>query len=522
MPEKPIGGTELMFNELMRRLDSSYLEKYSIFNYINQADFNKKTIYWNQLSYDQSAVQFLNDEQIKNNIDHYVFVSHWQAEKFRQIFQIPGYKTFVIKNAALDIPEKDFNKPLNKIKICYTSTPWRGLDILLDAWEKLNPVDCELHIFSSTKIYGEHFFSVSDFNYSHLWEKAESLSNVFYRGFTSNEDLRNELPDFDIMSYPCIFEETSCISVIEALSAGLKVVCSNIGALPETTEGWANMYTIKSTREIHIQHFMNELDKTIKTFREINSQSSLLSQVEIYKPRWSWETRINDWLDFFETIEKNNDYYFSYQSQPTTVNPQSYDLKELIREYDFENDDVIIDIGAKKGNFAEVCLERGSKSVFCYEPTPGLFEEIRLNTKISDHVLMSEKAVWSKTGLVISYLVNETNQEQSTAFTKNGNYRVETVSLDDVISEHEQIRLLKIDANGAEYPILMNCTQMHKIHEIIVKIHDINEDTSLELPLSYNKDCDTNQLIKQLSDFGFKIETFTLMPHISIVRCKKD
>ncbi len=42
IPDKPLGGTELMYNELMSRLDPKILERYSIFNYISNADFNKK------------------------------------------------------------------------------------------------------------------------------------------------------------------------------------------------------------------------------------------------------------------------------------------------------------------------------------------------------------------------------------------------------------------------------------------------------------------------------------------------
>jgi putative NADPH-quinone reductase len=59
MLDKPMGGTELMYEELMKRLPQEYKDKFSIFNYAAYADTAKPTIYWNQLSYDQQAVQFL-------------------------------------------------------------------------------------------------------------------------------------------------------------------------------------------------------------------------------------------------------------------------------------------------------------------------------------------------------------------------------------------------------------------------------------------------------------------------------
>ena len=59
--KNPMGGTELMFTELNRRLPEKKLEGISLFNYLSQADFSKKTIFWNQHSYDQQIVNFLSN-----------------------------------------------------------------------------------------------------------------------------------------------------------------------------------------------------------------------------------------------------------------------------------------------------------------------------------------------------------------------------------------------------------------------------------------------------------------------------
>lgn len=293
-----MGGTELMHNQLMSVLPQELKDKFSIFNYPVNAEEGKKLIFWNQLSYDQPAVEILKDEEFINQIDLFVFVSHWQAEKFRQTFGIPAYKTAVIKNACLGVEQRDFGSR-DKVRICYTSTPFRGLDVLLGAWELLKPQNAELHVFSSCQIYGEEF-GQNDVHYQELYDKCNELEGVTYRGSIPNDELRKELPTFDILAYPSTFEETSCIAVIEAISAGLKVICSSLGALPETTEGWATIYPYYPNKEFHAIKFAELLEKEIKL---VENGFDHTNQVEIYKERWSWETREKEWIELLSKME---------------------------------------------------------------------------------------------------------------------------------------------------------------------------------------------------------------------------
>lgn len=294
MLDKPMGGTEIMYEELIRRLPEETKNKVSIFNYLSYADFNKPTVYWNQLSYDQNAVQFLKDPSYIEKIDKFVFVSHWQSEMYRKVFNIPGYKTAVIKNACIGTDRRQPGERKH-IRLCYTSTPWRGLDVLLGAWKILQPQNCELHVFSSTKIYGKEFAISAAGNYEELFDECRNTEGIVYRGFSTNETLRNELPTFDILAYPSTFEETSCIAVIEALSAGLRVVTSNIGALPETTEGWARMYPYLMDKNKHAEVFAKILGEEIEKLRRGDLDYYLQVQQNIYSPRWSWEERIGEW-----------------------------------------------------------------------------------------------------------------------------------------------------------------------------------------------------------------------------------
>lgn len=477
MFDKPMGGTELMYNELMRRLPDDYKEHFSIFNYIRDADFSKITIYWNQLSHDQEAVQFLKNPEYVDKIDHFVFVSHWQAEQYRKYFGIPGYKSSVIKNACLDIDIKR-QKTEGPVKLCYTSTPWRGLDILLRAWEILKPIDCELHVFSSCKIYGTDF-AKHDSDYQHLYDKCNELPNVVYRGSISNEKLRAELPTFDMLAYPCTFEETSCISVIEALCAGLRVVTSSLGALPETTEGWADIYSYRKDSEMHAHLFAERLANNIERLKRHQLFVKLSAQTSVYRTFWNWETRYNEWEIFLTNILIKEKQIVVRNTWERDVFRQCYVENEY--EVDkFNPEDVVIDLGTHIGSFSLLAYDKGSRNIHTFEVSESNYNIAVQNLKRYG-INLYNTAVWRSDDdrKTINFEQNVVDWNTGMGRVRDGDWKdtveVSCTKFDDVMSKFDKVRFLKMDIEGSEYPILYTSKQLHKIEEIFGEFHEMDD-----------------------------------------------
>jgi glycosyltransferase involved in cell wall biosynthesis len=299
-PERSVGGSQLMRDQLFAQLDPAIHERIEIILCVPQGPpvAGRRRVLWQQLDVDQPNVAFLRDRVTHEAFDRFVFVSHWQATRYARTFGVPPERTVILRNAIHPIAPHD--KPTEgRLKVVYTSTPWRGLDVLLDSWELLRPRDAELHVFSSCKLYGPRF-GQNDGRFEHLYRKARTLEGVHYRGILPNDELRQELATAHVLAYPSTFAETSCIAVIEAMAAGCHVVTSNLGALPETCAGFAHMYPYTADHDVHVARFAEELARILRD--GARSPVDAL-QVRYFNHQYGWRLRVEEWRRMLSDLE---------------------------------------------------------------------------------------------------------------------------------------------------------------------------------------------------------------------------
>lgn len=291
------GGTEILYDRLASSVDLSGI------NLIKSAaspaliDPGRINVLWEHLSFDQPSVQGLKDTALIDKLDAIVFVSHWQHDQFRRHFPIPGNKCYVIQNATE--ASEPHVKPSGKIRLIYTSTPWRGLKVLAAVWERLNRSDVELVVYSGTKIYGQEFHDREHPKFVPIYDKLKNLPGVTHIDYATNKEVRQALRSAHIMAYPNTWEETSCLSAMEALVAGCKVVTTSYGALPETCGVWADYITASANM---IDRYAEALNLAIDSYWTDETQYKLLDQVDHYNRYWTWEYRLKQWHDFFKEI----------------------------------------------------------------------------------------------------------------------------------------------------------------------------------------------------------------------------
>jgi glycosyltransferase involved in cell wall biosynthesis len=197
---------------------------------------------WCQDDFNQEVVEQLRDPKIAlpvyKRLNGLFMLSTYQQVQWIRNLNLTVDKIIPTTNG---IPVEKFSVDLDALRqrkpwCYYSSTPFRGLDKLLQAWPDIVRAvpDARLHLFTSMKVYNAD----EKDDYQRMYDLARTLPGVDYRGSVGQAELRETAMQCRALAYPCTFPETSCIAAMEAMAAGCAVVSTSTGALIETA--WKN------------------------------------------------------------------------------------------------------------------------------------------------------------------------------------------------------------------------------------------------------------------------------------------
>lgn len=305
-----MGGTELMKYGLYDRLPKQLLEKFQIIpSRVRELSKTKKKIYWvHDLAQDPEMAHLKDGGWEK--FDAIVCVSHWQRQQIQNFLGVPASKLTVLQNAIdpIDIDLVDKPDPKDGINIIYHTTPHRGLELLvpvMDWVEQMLPdINWHLDVYSSFEIYG---WKERDNEYKELFEKIKKHPKMTYHGFKPNEEVKEALKKAHIFALPSIWPETSCIALIEAMSAGCICVHSSLAALPETSSNWTLQYDFSEDMNEHASRHALTLADALRLVDEDNMKDRLSMQKAYTDGFYDWQSRAKQWEVFLTSLlQKDN------------------------------------------------------------------------------------------------------------------------------------------------------------------------------------------------------------------------
>lgn len=300
------GGTELMQRALYAKLPRALLEKFQIiFSRVRNLDPNRIPLYYlHDLPGDPESEHLRNGGW--NRFRRLIFASNWQLQAYNLHYGVPYSKSVVLQNAIEPIAVDA--KSTERIAIIYHTTPHRGLGLLVPAFYELadRHDEIELEVFSSFEIYGLRDL---DKAYEKLFRMCREHPRIRYHGTQPNEVVREALARAHIFAYPSVWKETSCIALMEALSAQCLCIHPNLAALPETAANFSLMYQWTEDPIDHAAVFARVLDQAITALK--TRRSELASRLQFQKAyadaMYSWSMRVQQWTPFLHSLLEATD-----------------------------------------------------------------------------------------------------------------------------------------------------------------------------------------------------------------------
>jgi glycosyltransferase involved in cell wall biosynthesis len=298
------GGTESVKRELAKRLPEGLTDDFQIIcSRVRQIEDDKIRVYWLHDLPEDPETNHLKNPSSRNKFHKLVFCGQWQYSRYQSILGVPYDNNSIVIDTPIEpapVVQKTFD---DKIRLVYSSTPQRGLQLLVPIFEKLAEKHKNIHldVFSSFKIYG---WEESDRQFEPLYDKIRNHPQMTYHGFASNEVVREHLLKAHIHAYPSIWQECNSRSVIEAMSSGLLCVHPNYAGLSDTSGSLNYMYQGDTDLNKHANIFYHALDHAINIVGKEETQN-YLKLVKMYADsRYSWSKIVGHWTDLLTGLKE--------------------------------------------------------------------------------------------------------------------------------------------------------------------------------------------------------------------------
>lgn len=176
--------------------------------------------------------------------------------------------------------------------------------------------------------------------------------------------------------------------------------------------------------------------------------------------------------------------------------------------------DVIVDIGAHIGSFGFAALSRGAGVVYACEAFPANALSVRHNLKpYGRRAVVLNAAVWrSDRPAPASLYLTQSRDLQNTGgggvVTAPTDCAVPAIPFDSIVDRatengKRRVRMLKLDCEGAEWPILFTSRRLHMVDAICGEYHLGVPAERYDLPVT---EFTTNVLHELLTRAGFDVE----------------
>jgi FkbM family methyltransferase len=204
---------------------------------------------------------------------------------------------------------------------------------------------------------------------------------------------------------------------------------------------------------------------------------------------------------------------------------------------------VVIDIGAHVGSFTDACARRGAKRVLAFEPEIDNFRRLASAAGTRDGVRVYNLAVFRSDltdGVTLTHSGHAAentgggtvmgggrllDHDRQTVASSSRTQSVPMVALDEVLGPLPRVRLMKLDCEGSEFPILMTSRLLDRVDEMVMEYHECVPAVYAQLdPVARIDGFDAyrvGDLKAHLEAKGFDVTVTPFTPYIGKLRARR-
>lgn len=240
-----------------------------------------------------------------DRVDKFFLLSPWHKTFFMNHHKgVPEDKIHITRDGV--DPER-FQKPYprEKGRLIYSSSPDRGLDVLLECLPRIKKAvpHATLHVFYGFANWEKMIRQRGRPGEVEWMESIKARLDdpgVVYRGRVGQAQLAKEMLRSELWGYPTAFTETWCMTSAEVMAAGLPIVTTDLAAL-HTTVGETGVLIAGDNRSKEYQdRFVDECVRMLTDRARWEEYSKRgLDRAKAY----SWDTIAVEWLDVLGMVE---------------------------------------------------------------------------------------------------------------------------------------------------------------------------------------------------------------------------
>ncbi len=239
------------------------------------------------------SAQSLRDPRELAAWDGIAFVSASQRAPYLPALGVDSTKTVVMHNGVSPAFEILISPIKEPPVLFYTSTPYRGLDVLLAAFPAIRAATgARLRVFSSMAVYRG-----AEAPFQALYERTRCTDGVEYMGSLGQRQLAAELAGATALAHPSTYPECHSIAAIEAMATGSAVFTTDLGGQMEATGGLANMIPAQANKAWLAEDFAELVIGELRRMRAdpIKAQAERAQRIQYVRDHYLWKDRAKAW-----------------------------------------------------------------------------------------------------------------------------------------------------------------------------------------------------------------------------------